>query len=829
MSQFLALILKRIRQPRVIAEVIGGILLGPTVMGRIPHFHDRIFPAASMPLLSLTANIGLVLYLFLVGLEVDTTVMKRNFKASIAISATGLIFPLGLGAALGIGIYHEFIDESVNMGYFSLFIAVAMGITAFPVLCRILTELNLLDTNVGITVLSAALCDDVVGWVLLALTVALVNASDGLSALWALLSAAAFAAVLLFPGRWGYRWLARRSGSLETGSPTPFLMTVTIFLVFGSAFYTDIIGVHSIFGGFLAGLIIPHDNGYAISMVEKLEDLVTILFLPIFFTLSGLRTNLGLLNTGTIWGYLILVCIVAFSSKFLGCGGAGRFFGFTWRESGAIGSFMACKGLVELIVLNIGRQAGILDPMTFTMFVVHALVLTFMTTPLVQLFYPERLRTHIHATTPGKHRPHTHNRDVEALPRVAPSDYLLKTRFTVVLERFEQLPMVMSLSQMLQGAKEVQSRSSISLHDKAVEAGLEDEASQSGSFPPVAMNALRLIELTNRTSAVLKVQESDSLLASDAIISVFKTFGQLNRFDVSATLSIVNYEQFPSAISAHVIDHESEMVVIPWCATSNLPETGAGGSGAGPSEAPLQTTPSFHQTSSVIYSEFVRKIFLSSPSDVAVFIDRGVRRASILEQHIVLPFFGGPDDRLGLSLLVQLCGNPNVRATVVRIHKEDLHDAPTRSEFAVDLKPAFVHNTVAADTVYAANNTQTRLQSDTADNVLWDRFTGSSNSHPAHIAASLSRITFTEQHTVTPLRTSIDYIVTSTQQSPSTLVLLGRSRRMSVETHQLELAQLIMEKGHPIGSALPRAIGDVGAAFVASGVLADLLVVQASL
>jgi Kef-type K+ transport system membrane component KefB len=248
MTQLLSLGLSRIRQPRVIAEVIGGVLLGPSVMGRIPGFNQAIFPAASMPLLTLTSTIGLVLFLFLVGLEIDTRMIKRNIKASSMISVAGLLIPLGLGAALGVGVYREFIHPSVNFGYFLLFTAVAIGITAFPVLCRILTELKLLDTTVGVVVLSAGIGNDVVGWILLALTVALVNASTGLTALWVLLACVGYVLLVLYPGRWAFVWLARRTGSLEQGSPTAFMMTITLIVVFASAFFTDVIGIHAIFG-----------------------------------------------------------------------------------------------------------------------------------------------------------------------------------------------------------------------------------------------------------------------------------------------------------------------------------------------------------------------------------------------------------------------------------------------------------------------------------------------------------------------------------------------------------------------------------------------------
>jgi Kef-type K+ transport system membrane component KefB len=254
MTQLLSLFLGRIRQPRVIAEVIGGVILGPSIMGRIPGYMNRIWPNSSMPLLTLTSTIGLVLFLFIIGLEIDTRVIKRNARASSAISIAGLIIPLGLGAALGAIMYHKFIDSHVNYGYFILFSAVAIGITAFPVLCRILTELRLLDTTVGVVVLAAGVGNDVVGWILLALTVALVNADSGLTALWVLLTAIGYTIFLLLPVKWSLRWLAKRTGSLETGQPTMLMMTVTLLVVFISAFFTDVIGIHAIFGEFISAL-----------------------------------------------------------------------------------------------------------------------------------------------------------------------------------------------------------------------------------------------------------------------------------------------------------------------------------------------------------------------------------------------------------------------------------------------------------------------------------------------------------------------------------------------------------------------------------------------
>jgi Kef-type K+ transport system membrane component KefB len=217
-------------------------------MGRIPHFTSTIFPPASIPMLSLTSTLGLVLFLFIVGLEIDVRLMKRNARASALISVAGLVVPLGLGAAVAVPIYNEFASPGTNFGYFILFAAVSIGITAFPVLCRIMSELKLLDTTVGVVVLAAGVGNDIVGWVLLALTVSLVNASSGLTALYVLLTGVGFVLFMLFPVRMSVRWFARRTGGLETGQPSNSMMTLTLFVVLVSAFFTDIIGIHPIFG-----------------------------------------------------------------------------------------------------------------------------------------------------------------------------------------------------------------------------------------------------------------------------------------------------------------------------------------------------------------------------------------------------------------------------------------------------------------------------------------------------------------------------------------------------------------------------------------------------
>ncbi|KAF8883177.1 Sodium/hydrogen exchanger family-domain-containing protein [Gymnopilus junonius] len=756
MIQLLSIPLSRMRQPRVISEILAGVVLGPTAMGRIPHFTQSIFPTASIPILTLTSTIGLVLFLFLVGLEIDTRVMKRNVMSSVSVSVAGLIIPLGLGAALVCRSQRQF-------GHFLLFVAVAVGITAFPVLCRILTELKLLDTEVGLVTLSAGVGNDVIGWILLALAVALVNASSGLTA-------AGFTIFLLYPGRWAIRWLAKRTGSLEQGSPTMFMMTIILFTIYISAFYTDIIGVHPIFGGFLAGLIIPHDNGFAISIVEKLEDLVCIIFLPLYFVISGLKTDLGLLNTGVIW--------------------AARLNGYSWRESGAIGALMSCKGLVELIVLNIGLQAGVLTPTTFAMFVIHALILTFTTTPLVILFYPAKYRIH---DMGGK------KEGDESSPSSSPPPDGNKTRFAIVLDKMEALPPAMTLSQLL--------------HTPAP------------SFS-ITIEALRLMELTSRTSAVLRSQEAESLVYNDPVVSVYRTFCQLNNFKVYANLSVVNFDEFPETIANHALETKSQMVIIPWPtgATTICPNLDPclHTSTRNPFDGVFHRTASQDQTTSFVYSEYIRKVFASSPADTALFVDRDSTCSFIL---------WGTGRRLALSFLVQLCERPSVTATVVRLSKID----PSLTSPPPAVLASSQHNTIAAvDTVYGQYNTQIRLASDTADNILWDRYTRSTEPHPSNVSSALPRISFLTESTATPLRRVIEMVKEEAAicqadpfHSKTLIVVAGRSRRMAVESLSAELRTLTSD-GPTISSSVSKTLGDVGAALVAAGVDASLLILQAS-
>lgn len=839
MGQLLSLGLGKIKQPKVIAEVLGGILLGPTAMGRIPGFTEHIFPSQSLPYLSLVANIGLCLFLFIVGLEIDVSVIKRSVRSSLFIALSAMALSFGLGASISVPLYHTFIPSSVKYTYFMLFTGVSFSITAFPVLCRILTALKLLDTTVGIVVLSAGVCNDVVGWSLLALAVALVNATSGLTALWILLTCIAFTAFLMWPVRIALLRFARFTGSTQNG-PTMFFMTVTILVMWACSFFTDIVGVNAIFGAFLAGLIVPREGGLAIALTEKLEDMVTIIFLPLYFTLSGLNTNLGLLNNGITWGFTISLICLDFAGKFTACTITARIIGMSWRESGTVGSLMSCKGLVELIVLNIGLTAGILTQKVFSMFVFEALVLTFMTTPLVSVLYPPERRVRV--AVGGVPRASTGDSDQDKRDRKSPmtEDQPWRSRFTVVLDKFDHM------SGMLVATQLVCPPSLDSPSVATFQSTASTKASDKMKIPKVSVDTLRLIELSDRTSDVMKSSAVDTLIHTDPLLSVFRTFGELNDIPVSLSLSIVPYDDMPGTVVDHARQSESQLLLLPWLSpSSNFGNPSEDLSGLHSPKMELNPFEAFFggskhagKSAAAIHSQFVRRVFAESKTDVALFIDpAGTGTGSA--RHIFCPFFGGPDDRLALEFVVQLCANPRISATVVRMSKGSVKSAVVKRPSLVHLEekasidipdsgyqmPVLL-NGVYSDTFYGHANTEMRFQSETANSVLWARYANSqlSDDTPSSLSAALSRIKFSEYSSPSPLHHAIQL---ASAQKP-VLVVVGRSRRLAGEDHTSELQQILEERGSVGQDVISKTIGDPATAFVASGCATAVVVLQAS-
>ncbi|KAI5246423.1 hypothetical protein E4T42_06337 [Aureobasidium subglaciale] len=686
--------LSKIRQPRVIAEVIGGVLLGPSVMGRIPGFTATIFPAAAQPNLALVANLGLVLFLFIVGLEVDLRYLASNWKIALSVGLAGMALPFGLGCGIAYGLYHEFSDEDgtvpVAFGTFMLFVGVAMAITAFPVLCRILTELKLLSTSVGVIVLSAGAGNDVTGWVLLALCVALVNSGSGISALYVLLTALAYTLFLFFAVKPAFTWVLRRTRTFENG-PSQGIIVLTLLIALASSFFTGVIGIHPIFGAFMAGLICPHEGGFAIKVTEKIEDLISALFLPLYFALSGLSTNLGLLDTAITWGYVVGVLAVAFVGKFVGASVAARANGVVWRESFTIGALMSCKGLVELIVLNIGLQAKILSQRTFTIFVVMALITTFITTPLTMALYPPWYQKKLEAWKKGlidwdTGNPISPGDDASSI--VVAKLETSKIRTLLVHLRLDNMPTLMTFVSLL--ASPTKSGDAAARQHPTL-VGKSASVDESAKTPnrPLEVHGVRMIELTDRDSSVMSVADVEEFHWKDPIINTFRNFGRLYNLAVSGEVAIALESSFADIITSKAASENSDLLVLPWSESGSMNEQ--------QSYDGNPVTPRRLEDTS--YVSFVADALKASTCNTAVFVNRGfggsavARRPTLSRQaskmslsndrgpasspimdkshHIYMPYFGGADGRVALRLVLQLAENPDVTATVVYFDKLD--------------------------------------------------------------------------------------------------------------------------------------------------------------
>ncbi|KAK5995370.1 K(+)/H(+) antiporter 1 [Cladobotryum mycophilum] len=789
--------LSKIRQPRVIAEVIGGIILGPSVMGRIPGFTNAIFPATSIPNLTLVANLGLVLYLFMIGLETDLRFLISNWRVASSVAFLGLALPFGLGCALAWGVYNAFGDDPglkhIDFSVFMLFVGIAIAITAFPVLCRILTELKLLDTSVGIITLSAGVANDVVGWILLALCVALVNAGEGLTALYILLVAVGFILFLFFAVKPALVWLLRRTDNLNNG-PSQSAITFILLIALTSAFFTGIIGIHPIFGGFVAGLIIPRENRFNIYVIEKLEDLVGSIFLPLYFTLSGLNTNLGLLDNGTTWGYVFATTFTALFTKIIGATLAARWNGMVWRESFSIGVLMSCKGLVELIVLNIGLQAKILSTRTFTVFVVMALITTFLTTPIVSVLYPPWYQQKIAAWKRGEI-------DWDTGAPVSPSNTSTdetknpdRVNRLLVYLRLDNMPALLSLLSLFGTSQTVNTSTSITEEDSKQASSSVQVVETQLVRRAVRAHGVRLLELTDRESSVMTVAQVDEFSRHDPVVNTFRIVGQLNNIAASGEVSIMPEDRFAETLLTSSTSISSDLLLVPWTETGSISD----------SQIPFLTDP--EDKLAATYVSFVKSVLSSKEHNVAVFFprssdeskgrnqDRGklvrahsydvskpdfpIAPLTTRPHHIFLAYFGGNDDRLALSLVLQLCERVKVTATIVHVSGSEAGSSNDDALF---------------DAV------TTRLSAEISQRVKIERISG-----PCTIEEILNHA-------------DSKYDIGSTSSRPN-LVVFGRGTGAS-----LDAGKILQKPKEDVQACL----GVIGGHFVASGVIADVLVVQA--
>jgi Kef-type K+ transport system membrane component KefB len=382
---------KRIQQPQVVGEMVAGILLGPSFFGWLaPDLWGRLFPPASLGALHSLSQVGLLLFMFLIGLELNPKLLRGRGHTAVVTSHASIVAPFLLGAGLALYLYPRYSDDGVSFMEFALFMGAAMSVTAFPVLARILTERNLLRTKVGAVTIACAAVDDVTAWCILAGVVALVRSNEAGGALaGTLVGSALYVAAML--------WLVRPLvGRLEAyyhtrGRLTQDMVAIALLLVLASAWTTEWLGIHALFGAFLMGAVMPKEHGFVHELTQRMEDLTLVLLLPLFFAFTGLRTQLGLLEGAGPWLDCALVIGVAVLGKLGGSSIAARASGLSWREAGALGVLMNTRGLMELVILSIGLDLGVISPIVFVMMVLMALITTFMTTPLLEWIYPAAL------------------------------------------------------------------------------------------------------------------------------------------------------------------------------------------------------------------------------------------------------------------------------------------------------------------------------------------------------------------------------------------------------------------------------------------------------
>ncbi len=383
-ARFFGWIFKKIGQPSVIGEIIAGIFLGPSVVGLyFPDYSATLFPPDSLGNLGFLSQIGLILFMFVIGMELDLKVLKNKANDAVVISHASIVIPFALGIGLSYFIYHQFAPQGVEFLAFSLFMGIAMSITAFPVLARIVQERGIHKTRLGTIVITCAAADDITAWCLLAAVIAIVKAGSFTSSLYIILLAAVYLLMMLLI----VKPFLKKIGDLyatrdNLGKPVVAIFLLTLII---SSYLTEVIGIHALFGAFITGAIMPDITKIRNIFIEKVEDVAVILLLPLFFVFTGLRTQIGLLNDPYLWkitGFIILVAVVG---KFLGSALAAKFVGQNWRDSLTIGALMNTRGLMELVVLNIGYDLGVLSAEVFTMMVIMALITTFMTGPAIDL------------------------------------------------------------------------------------------------------------------------------------------------------------------------------------------------------------------------------------------------------------------------------------------------------------------------------------------------------------------------------------------------------------------------------------------------------------
>ncbi|XVF53010.1 hypothetical protein PTKIN_Ptkin05aG0064300 [Pterospermum kingtungense] len=615
LTRGLAFLLRPLRQPRVIAEIIGGILLGPSVLGRSKSYLQAIFPPKSLTVLDTLANIGLIFFLFLAGLEIDLKALRRTGKTALAIAVAGI----GLPFALGIGssfLLRATISKGVNASAFLVFMGVALSITAFPVLARILAELKLLTTDVGRMAMSAAAVNDVAAWILLALAVSLSGSNHSpVVSLWVFLSGCAFVICLILIVPPIFKWMAHRC---HDGEPIEEIyICATLAFVLAAGFVTDAIGIHAMFGAFVVGILFPKEGPFAHAFVEKVEDLVSGLFLPLYFVSSGLKTNVTTIQGLQSWGLLALVIFTACFGKIVGTVVVSLSCKVPLCEAIALGFLMNTKGLVELIVLNIGKDRKVLNDQTFAIMVLMALFTTFITTPVVMAIYkPARRKMDYKYRTIERKNPDT------------------QLRMLVCYHSARNIPSMINL---LEASRGVEKREGLSVY------------------------ALHLMELSERSSSILMVHKARKnglpfwnkgrRSDSDHVVVAFEAFQQLSQVTVRSMTSISSMADMHEDICTTAESKRAAIIILPFHKHQRI-------------DGSLETT-------RTDFRWVNRRVLEHAPCSVGILVDRGLGgtthvNASNVSYSITVLFFGGPDDREALAYGARMAEHPGISLNIIR-------------------------------------------------------------------------------------------------------------------------------------------------------------------
>ncbi|XP_010227421.1 cation/H(+) antiporter 19 [Brachypodium distachyon] len=616
----------------------GGMLLGPSALGRSKMFLDNVFPRESLTVLDTLANIGLLFFLFLVGLELDPASLKRTGRSALAIAVAGISLPFSLGVGSSL-VLRDAVAPDAPRGPFIVFMGVALSITAFPVLARILAELKLLTTELGRMAMSAAAVNDVTAWILLALAIALSGSGSPLASVYVLLSGAAFVAAAVLLVRPLLVHMARRSPDGEPVKESFVCAAMTIVLAAGLT--TDTIGIHALFGAFVIGVLVPKEGAFAGALTEKIEDLVSSLLLPLYFVSSGLKTNVGTISGAKSWGLLLLVITTACVGKIGGTVLTSLLMRVPVREAVALGLMMNTKGLVELIVLNIGRDRKVLNEEAFAILVLMALVTTFLTTPAVTAVYK-----------PARRQACYTHRTVERDDADADSEL----RVLACFHASRGIPTLINLV----------------------------EASRGTRRSKLTMYAMHLVELSERSSAISMVQRArrNGLPFSsrgkqggggggEVVQVAFEAFQRLSAVKVKPMTAISDLATIHEDIVASAVHKRAALIVLPFHKMLSHDGTAL---------EPLDRA----------YHHVNVRVLRKAPCSVAVLVDRalgGMAQVSAPEvsYSVLLLFFGGPDDREALAYASRMAEHPGIALTVARFTGSTApgdHDKPAAAAAA---------------------------------------------------------------------------------------------------------------------------------------------------